>query len=100
METRYHSPGRYESTARMSPDGCHAPSEYDRNGLPVSSVPSPLPSSANIMIGCSPLTTNRCPSKICIQGGTLLSESITTFRWWWIQVLLCGLGIESRMASQ
>ena len=52
------------------------------------------------MIGCSPFSENDEPFHMYIHGGTLLSESITTLRWWWIQVLLCGRGVESRMVSQ
>src|SRR3954462_14405306 len=100
MVTEYHCPGRYASTARMSPDGCHAPFEYDRKGLPQQSVSCPLPSSAIIITGCSPFSEKPLPSNISIQAGVLLSESITTLRWWWMYVLLCGRGCVSRIVSQ
>ena len=40
---------------------------------------------ARLITGRFPLGTNSSPLKISIQGGAWLSESITTFRWWWIQ---------------
>src|SRR5512138_1424908 len=100
MLTRYHVSGRYASTARMAPEGCHAPADHERNGLPVRSSSGCDPSSANIITGRSPDQTKPLPSQTCIHGGLLLSESTTTFRWWWIQVLTCGRGAASTIASQ
>jgi len=55
---------------------------------------------ASMVTGCSPEATNRRPFQTCIQGGKWLSESTTSLRWWWIQVLLCGRGSASRIESQ